>query len=130
MMWLYIALGGALGAVSRYWLTRLSMWRFDSSIPATFGVNVVGAFLLGLVLALINVRSQQGLSPQAATHAFVFFEFGLLGGFTTFSTFILEFQSSLKEKPVRAFLYMNASVLVCAFAIAMGYFTVAGGYFG
>lgn len=130
MMWLYIAGGGALGAVLRYWLTSFSLWRFGISMPATFSVNVIGAFVLGFVLALINLRSHQGLTPQAAVNAFVFFEFGLLGGFTTFSTYILEFQSMLREKPVKAFLYMNASVLLSVFAIAMGYFIGAGGYFG
>ncbi|RUO22443.1 hypothetical protein CWE08_04500 [Aliidiomarina iranensis] len=130
MMWLLIACGGAIGAVSRYWLTQLTRWYFGSSIPATFMVNLFGSFALGFVLATISVAGKHGLSTESATHAYVFFEFGLLGGFTTFSTFILEFQQLLNSKPVRAFLYMNASLFICIFAIASGYFSGSGVRFG
>lgn len=129
MMWLYIAFGGALGSVSRFWLTRFTVWRFGSSISATLTINIIGSFLLGFTLSIISISMNQGLSVQAANHSYAFFELGLLGGFTTFSTFIFELQRLLMLKPIRAFLYLVASLLLCVLSILLGYISAAGVYF-
>ena len=76
---LAVAAGGALGSVVRYLLTRIS---FLSAFPwSTLLVNVAGSFLLGLFLALAGTR----VAISQESRAFV--SIGLLGGFTTFSTF-------------------------------------------
>ena len=46
--------GGAIGALARFWLSRWSAVRFQSSIPATLTVNVSGAFLLGVTVTFVN----------------------------------------------------------------------------
>jgi CrcB protein len=80
---LIVALGGAIGSVTRYKLGGVALhhtsaWNFPVS---TFGVNVLGCFIIGAVAALAEHHDL--FSP--ATRLFVFT--GLLGGFTTFSAF-------------------------------------------
>jgi len=76
---LAVAAGGAVGSVLRYSISRLP---FTSSFPwSTLLVNLVGSFLLGLFLSVAGAR----VTISHQTRAFV--SIGLLGGFTTFSTF-------------------------------------------
>jgi CrcB protein len=78
----FVALGGAVGSVLRYLLTK-RIGVADSGFPvATFTVNVVGSFVLGVLIGLIAAR----FSTDVRTGLFV----GLLGGFTTYSTFAFE----------------------------------------
>ena len=81
-----VALGGALGALARYGVGTLVP---NDRLPwATVGINIAGSFLLGFLVA-----SGERLSPELRTGLAV----GLLGGFTTFSTFsadvFFEFES-------------------------------------
>ena len=80
---LYVALGGALGSVSRYllgaWTQTLSK---NIDFPyGTLAVNLIGCFVIGFLSQLVETRSL--FTPGARTFIFV----GLLGGFTTFSAF-------------------------------------------
>lgn len=76
---LAVAAGGAVGSVLRYSISRLP---FASAFPwSTLLVNLVGSFLLGLFLAVGSARLT--ISPETR----MFISVGLLGGFTTFSTF-------------------------------------------
>lgn len=81
---LLVAIGGAIGAGGRYALGGWLQAQFGSGFPwGTFAVNVLGSLAIGVVLGL----SQQGsLSPGAS----VFLAVGVLGGFTTFSSFSYE----------------------------------------
>ncbi len=81
---LLIALGGALGAISRYGLAQLSINLFGKGFPfGTLIANFVGSFLMGLLFSMIE---SQHLIPQARIALGV----GFLGAFTTFSTFSLD----------------------------------------
>jgi CrcB protein len=81
---LMVALGGALGAGGRYLLGGWLQAQLGSGFPwGTFAVNVLGSLAIGLVLGL---SSKGGLSPTAS----LFLATGVLGGFTTFSTFSYE----------------------------------------
>ena len=81
---LLIALGGALGAISRYGLAQLSINLFGKGFPfGTLIANFVGSFLMGLLFSLIE---SEHLIPQARIALGV----GFLGAFTTFSTFSLD----------------------------------------
>jgi len=81
--WLLVALGGAVGATLRYGVGRLSVAAFGATWPVGTGiVNVVGSLLLGLLVGL----GPRGLSPEARLFAAT----GVLGAFTTFSTFSVE----------------------------------------
>jgi CrcB protein len=112
MRYLWVALGGALGTVARY---AISLNVDQSHFPwATLGINLSGAFILGLFLTLgLGHLSVAVLTPIAV---------GVLGGYTTFSTFAWEgFTLSRTGRGGVAFLYMAVSVLGGLFAAWGGY---------
>jgi len=82
MNWISIALGGAVGALARYgvsrWVARAGGWPLFSG---TLVANVAGCFVLGVVLTLVTERDAFSSSVRD------FLTVGLLGSFTTFSTF-------------------------------------------
>jgi CrcB protein len=86
-MWrvLLVGCGGFLGAVSRYGVSTLLNAHTDGEFPwGTWAVNVLGAFLIGFLS-----QAMQALCPERK-NLLAFCTTGLLGGFTTFSTFSLE----------------------------------------
>ncbi len=104
-----IALGSALGGVLRYlmgalvhvWLARTFPW-------GTLGVNVLGSAMIGLLWVLLAARGEQG----EVLRAFVIV--GLLGGFTTFSSFSLETLLLAEQHGFgRAGAYVLSSVVLC-----------------
>jgi len=109
---LFVGVGGFVGSVLRY-LVSLIPLRHESGFPlVTLGINVLGAFVLGLIMALA------GRSPSVDPRALLFLKVGICGGFTTFSTFALEAHGLLSGgKPLLAMLYMLLSVVLCVFAI-------------
>jgi CrcB protein len=87
MAYLWVALGGALGSVARYACSSLaSRWLGDGFPWGTLFVNVSGSFAIGFLAALVSADGRPLLSSDA--RAFV--TIGVLGGFTTFSSFSLE----------------------------------------
>ncbi len=83
---LYVAFGGSIGAVLRAVVANLFQTETQSSFPmATLIVNVLGCVLIGVIAALC-------LGPLASNKEFIrsFVMIGLLGGFTTYSTFALD----------------------------------------
>lgn len=83
-VWL-VFLGGGIGSVLRYGMSSISVRWVGSGFPyGTLAINVLGSFLMGAVAQYFLVRT--GL-PQGLR---LFLTTGLLGGFTTFSTFSLE----------------------------------------
>ncbi len=81
---LSIAIGGALGAVLRYSISGFAYRSFEGSLPwGTLAVNLIGCFAIGF---LWNIFENMSHSPS--TRAFIFI--GILGAFTTFSTFGIE----------------------------------------
>ena len=89
MIWLAVALGGAAGSVLRYGAGRLAINYFGpTTVMATFAVNVSGSFALGLFYALATERTNLPGETQALIRALI--GIGLIGGYTTFSTFSFE----------------------------------------
>jgi CrcB protein len=84
MVWLLVAVGGALGGIARHGLNHVIHQRqLSSTFPlGIFTINVLGSFIIGVVGGLI-VSGRWPLSLEARTFVIV----GLLGGFTTFSSF-------------------------------------------
>lgn len=119
-MWhvMAIAAGGALGALGRFavvtWLNEL----FDTQFPwGTFAVNVLGSALMGLAFVVLTLKYP---SLDSATRSFVMV--GVLGAFTTFSSFALEgLLLFLNQQWGTAVLYMASSAVVCLFAALAGY---------
>ncbi|MCS7024986.1 MAG: fluoride efflux transporter CrcB [Bryobacteraceae bacterium] len=105
-------IGGLLRFLTGVWLTAWYRGRFPLG---TFAVNVTGSFLVGLLVAFLTER--------APDHPYwrLFFVVGLLGGYTTFSTFELElFQAARETERALAFLYALASVTVGYLAVWLG----------
>ena len=110
-----IAAGGALGSAARYGAGVL--WPHDASEIAwsTFAVNVVGGFLLGLLMVFVN-----DVWPP---HRYVrpFLGVGVLGGFTTFSTYMLDTHALLYAgRPPVALLYLFGTLLLGLVAVWLG----------
>lgn len=112
---LAVALGGALGASARYWI---SSWlnTSDARLPlGTLSINVVGSLLMGVAFVLIMEKAR--LSPEMRPLLMT----GLLGGFTTFSTFSLEAVTLLNEGHIgAALIYILLSVILCIAALYFG----------
>lgn len=111
-----VALGGALGAVARY---QLSLWvhaRWPGAFPTgTLVVNIVGCLLLGVLAGTLD--SRVAVSPQVR----LFLGVGLLGAFTTFSTFELETLLAFERGHATvAVMYVVLSVVVGLAAVWMG----------
>ena len=83
--YLYIALGGAAGSISRYWLSGAAQRLAGSAFPfGTFAVNLIGCLLFGAVWGFFENR----LLPGSEVRLLVLT--GFMGAFTTFSTYMFE----------------------------------------
>ena len=115
MIYLAVAMGGALGALSRF---GIGQWLADSGYahlhPATFLVNVIGALLIGI---LFVGAERYTLSEPARLGMSV----GFLGAFTTFSAFSLQLLTDIQEGQVlRAVSYAVATVFLCVISCLVG----------
>lgn len=119
MNYLWIALGGALGSVARFWMTELVAGRFDSKFPwGTFFVNVTGSFLIGVFSAF----SESGGRLVEATGLRQFLMVGICGGYTTFSAFSVQTLNLMRAGFWLAALGNAAgSVLACLLAVWLGH---------
>lgn len=114
MHWLLVFVGGGLGAVSRHAVGRATLHAFGPGFPwGTLAVNVVGSFLIGL---LIGLFSALGTGQPGR----LFLVTGFLGGFTTFSAFSLDALTLWERSPVTAGAYVAASLLLSFAAIVAG----------
>lgn len=104
---LVVFLAGGLGALARYGFAQVV-----ASPVSTLAVNVVGGFVMGVVLG----GPGDGWSPVVRLAATV----GFLGGFTTFSTFTADAFGLADTSLARAFGYVAASVLLALLAFAAG----------
>ncbi len=111
-----VAAGGALGAAARYIVTVIATRMFGHALPwGTVIVNVAGSFAMG---ALITYMA---LKWSATQEARAFLATGVLGGFTTFSTFALDIATLWERKhPIIAFIYALGSVGLGLFALFAG----------
>jgi CrcB protein len=106
MQILLVAMGGAAGSVTRYLATLAAAQALGTQFPwGTLLVNIVGSFLMGLVIALGAHKLQLSNELRLALTT------GFLGGFTTFSAFSLDFATLFERKDYAlAALYLAGSV--------------------
>jgi CrcB protein len=110
-----VSLGGVIGAVSRALIEQAWPHTPGTIGWATFVINLTGSFLIGVLLALLDRfrPDQVYLRP--------FFGVGMLGGYTTFSTHIVEVQQLLDhEQFVAAFGILFLQVITAVIAVAAG----------
>jgi fluoride exporter len=111
-----VALGGAIGASARYGLDRLIERRSDAVFPwATFTINLTGCFLIGLVSATLIDR------PHVPAWVRVGLVMGVIGGYTTFSTYAQESLDLVDARDVAAAVaYVGGSVVLGIAAVYAG----------
>ena len=111
-----IALGGALGAVSRFLMGNAVSKAVGSALPyGTFVINLVGCFAMGLLMTIIVDRELLSAAWR------LFLCVGFLGGFTTFSSFGYEALMLLTEgRLLAALTYVSGSVALGLAAAAAG----------
>jgi CrcB protein len=121
MVYLYVAIGGALGTMARFWLANSMAVLTGAEFPwGTLLINIIGSFVISF-FGMLTGSSQRFAVPYEAR---VFVTVGLCGGFTTFSSFSLQTVDLLKTgQPGRAGLYVAASVMLCLAACFLGFIT-------
>lgn len=104
-----IFVGGGIGSVLRYAVTLVVTQRFGPGFPwATFAINITGSLIIGLVFELSQTRAL-GVTPLVR----IFLVTGVLGGYTTFSTFSLDMVTLASERAFNlALLYGAGSVII------------------
>jgi CrcB protein len=113
---LWICLGGAAGTGARYLLSGWLMRTAGPGFPwGTLAVNVIGSFLLGLLMQIALATALFSPTLRLALTT------GVMGGFTTYSTFNYETLQYLQQNDwLAAFANVAATLLVCLMAGALG----------
>lgn len=116
MIWLAIALGGALGAMARFGLShQIYLWLGRDFAWGTLLVNMLGSFLIGLLTILLIDKW------AASTEVKALLIIGFLGSFTTFSTFSFETLQYIQTGELyKALLNISAGVIGCLLAVWLG----------
>ena len=90
MSFVFVALGGAIGAVARY---AISLIPVKSQFPIlTLVTNILGAVLIGFIVGMTDKKA------DVSQNTVLFWKTGICGGFTTFSTFLLKRINCLKTR--------------------------------
>jgi CrcB protein len=116
---LQVAFGGAIGAAARYGV-GVALFRPGAGFPVgVMAVNVVGSFLMGLIVVYLGQKMLSHFNPFLMT--------GVLGGFTTFSAFSLEAYILFERGAVgHAATYVALSVILSIAALVAGIFIMRG----
>jgi CrcB protein len=121
--YLYVAAGGAIGTIGRFWLNGLVSRRFGETFPlGTLVINVTGSFAIAFFATLTAPEGRWLVPPNRR----LFFMTGVCGGYTTFSSFSLQ---TLNLALDGEWLYAGAntvlSVALCLLAAWLGYVAAA-----
>ena len=113
MSFLFVALGGALGAIGRY---AISLIPIKTDFPIlTLITNIIGAILIGFIVGIVSNKD------TVSDNAVLFWKTGVCGGFTTFSTFSLEAFSLLEKKAyLSGGIYIVLSAAFCILGVLLG----------
>ena len=120
--YLWIGLGSALGGMGRFWCSGVVARLFGETFPwGTITVNVVGSFLIGFI-ATLTAPDGRLLMGSSTRH---FLMLGILGGYTTFSSFSLQTLALARDDWFRAGGNVVLSVVLCLTAVALGHAAAA-----
>jgi CrcB protein len=120
-MWstyLAVMVGGAFGSAARLWMSGAIAARLGETFPTgTFAVNALGCLIIGIFTALTSPDGPYLVSPLVRQ----FVSIGVLGGFTTFSSFGLQTITLLTDGEwFYAMLYVVLSLIVCLLFVWIG----------
>lgn len=117
MGFVWVAFGGAIGSSARYGVNIVAPRFMGAGFPwATLFVNVIGCFAMGYITALLREKMPDDENMK------LFLTTGLLGGFTTFSAFSLDFFGLMQKGAVPLALgYAVASFLLSIIAVMIGF---------
>ena len=114
-LWLIIGLGGFIGAILRYWISGWIQSGVVTFPLGTLGVNFLGSLLLALIMYTSEYRGFVGIETR------VFLTIGVLGSFTTMSTFSFESMELLEQNQYILFgLNLVGTVTICLLAVYLG----------
>src|SRR4051812_29215617 len=121
-MWIasfWIAIGGAIGSVLRFWLAEAAVAAFGAEFPwGTVIANVTGSFAIGFVAGLTGPEGREFATVLTRQFLMV----GICGGYTTFSSFSLQTLTMLQAGHVgKAALNITLSLVLCLLAVWMGH---------
>jgi CrcB protein len=121
--YLWVALGSAIGGAARYGCAGLAARWLGAGFPwGTFIVNVSGSLLIGFLAALMAPDGRLLAAPDVRTFLLI----GILGGFTTFSSFSLETLNLVRDGEwLFAVTNVVLSVVLCLVAVWLGYVAAA-----
>jgi CrcB protein len=122
-MYLWIALGSALGGMARYWCSGFVAAAFGETFPwGTLVVNIVGSFVIGFFATLTGPDGRLLVGTAARQFVMV----GICGGYTTFSSFSLQTLSLMRDGEwARAGGNIGASVILCMISVWLGFAAAA-----
>ncbi|OYV51876.1 MAG: camphor resistance protein CrcB [Rhodospirillales bacterium 20-60-12] len=118
MIYLWVAAGGALGSMARFYLANVMTILTGPTFPwGTLLINVVGSFVIGFFGAATGHLGRIAVPIEIRTFVMV----GICGGFTTFSSFSLQtLELARAGEMVRAGSYVAASVILCLLFVWLG----------
>jgi fluoride exporter len=120
--YLWIAAGGALGSVARYWLSGAVARQFETFPMGTLLVNISGSFAIGFFATLTSPEGRW-LAPTGFRQ---FFIYGVCGGYTTFSSFSWQTLELAQDGEwLHAGGNIAASVVLCLTAVWLGHVLAA-----
>ena len=117
--YVWIAIGGALGSVARYWFSGVVGRQFGETFPwGTLLVNISGSFAIGLLAALAEPGGRRFIGATGRQ----FFMYGVCGGYTTFSSFSLQTLELIRDGDwFKASANAGGSLVFCMVAVWLGY---------
>ena len=123
-IYLWIGLGSALGGMARYWSSGLVAVQFGGSLPlGPLFVDVLGSFLIGVIATLTAPDGRMFVGTEMRQ----FLMLGILGGYTTFSSFSIQTLDMLRGGEwMRAGALIVLSVVLCLLAVWLGHAAATG----
>jgi CrcB protein len=119
LAYLWVATGGAIGTVARFWINGVVSRHFGETFPlGTLTINVTGSFVIGFFATLTGTDGRWLVGPTFRT----FFTIGVCGGYTTFSSFSLQTLNLVEEGEwLYAGMNILSSVALCLVAVWLGH---------